>query len=197
MTSVTSSRSGLDAASAASDAQALPRPLDGVVVLDLTHHLAGPTAVRSLLDLGAEVVKVEPPGGEPLRSHGPKGDVWMPSPTFLALHRDKFSLELDLKSERGVKALEDLARRSDVLIENFRPGVLDRLGIGPDQLRAVNPRLVYCSINGFGVGGPLSKMAATDGVVQGFSGVLEMLAGRGEQFAQPASFAVDCETTTA
>ncbi|ODU04528.1 MAG: hypothetical protein ABS81_09675 [Pseudonocardia sp. SCN 72-86] len=166
------------------------RPLDGIVVLDLAHHLAGPTATRSLLDLGADVVKVEPPGGEPLRSHGPKGDVWMPSPTFLALHRDKLSIELDLKSERGRTALEDLARNADVVVENFRPGVTDRLGIGPSQLRALNPRLVYCSLNGFGAGGPLTRMATTDGAVQAFSGVLEMLSGRDEQFGQPASFAI-------
>ncbi len=167
-----------------------PRPLAGITVLDLTHHLAGPTATRALLDLGAEVIKVEPPGGEPLRSHGPKGDVWMPSPTFLALHRDKLSVELNLKSEQGVKALTDLARNADVLVENFRPGVTDRLGIGPAHLRAVNPRLIYCSVNGFGTGGPLTQMATTDGAVQAFSGVLEMLAGRGQQFGAPAPFAI-------
>lgn len=165
------------------------RPLTGVTVLDLAHHLAGPTVTRSLLDLGAEVIKVEPPGGEPLRSHGPKGDIWMPSPTFLALHRNKLSVELDLKSERGVQALKDLAKNADVLVENFRPSVADRLGVGPQAMRSVNPRLVYCTVNGFGSGGPLSQMATTDGVIQAFSGLLEMLAARDGEFGQPATVA--------
>lgn len=165
------------------------QPLAGITVLDLAHHLAGPVVTRSLLDLGAEVIKVEPPGGEPLRSHGPKGDIWMPSPTFLALHRGKLSVELDLKRERGVQALKDLARGADVLVENFRPAVADRLGVGPEAMRAVNPRLIYCSVNGFGAGGPLSQMATTDGLIQAFSGLLEMLAARDGEFSQPASVA--------
>lgn len=173
------------------DANAQPHlPLKGIVVVELAHFLAGPMVCRILRDLGAEVIKVEPLGGEAMRTHGPAGDRWMPSPTFLALHRDKLSLELDLKSASGLQAFKDLVRAADVVVENFRPGVATRLGVGPEAMRALNPRLIYCTLNGFGIGGPLTDMPATDGVVQAFSGIVEQLAARNEQFATPASFAI-------
>ncbi len=165
-------------------------PLAGLVVLDLAHYVAGPTVSRSLLDLGADVIKVEPPGGELMRAQGPKGPVWAPSPTFLALHRDKRSIVLDLKAPAGVQALKDLARHADVIVENFRPRVADRLGVGAAVMRAENPRLIYCTVNGFGDGGPLTDMPTTDGIVQAFSGIVEQLAPRGEDFAPPATFAI-------
>lgn len=165
------------------------RPLDGILVLDLAHYVAGPTVTRVLLDLGADVIKIEPPGGELMRSHGPEADQWVPSPTFLALHRDKRSLTLDLKTPDGVQALKDLVARADIVVENFRPNVAKRLGVGADDLRRVNPRLIYCTVNGFGDGGPFTNMPATDGVIQAFSGILEQLAERNEDFGAPATFA--------
>ncbi|ODU04511.1 MAG: hypothetical protein ABS81_09560 [Pseudonocardia sp. SCN 72-86] len=164
------------------------RPLDGVVVLELAHYVAGPTICRVLLDLGATVVKIEPPGGEAMRRASAPGD-WVPSPTYLALHREKRHIVLDMKSDEGKKAFFRLADKADVVVENFRPGVADRLGIGSTALRERNPRIVYCTLSGFGAGGPMANMATTDGVVQAFSGILEQLAARDEPFGPPATFA--------
>ncbi len=166
------------------------RPLDGVVVLELAHYVAGPSICRVLRDLGATVVKIEPPGGEAMRRAGGPGDDWVPSPTYLALHRDKRHIVLDMKSTEGLAAFLRLVDVADIVVENFRPGVADRLGIGAQALRDRNPRLIYCTLNGFGTGGPFANMPTTDGVVQAFSGILEQLAERGEQFGAPATFAI-------
>lgn len=169
--------------------RAADRPLDGIVVLELAHYVAGPMICRILLDLGATVVKIEPPGGEAMRRASAPGE-WVPSPTYLALHRDKLHTVLDLKSPSGLKAFLRLVEKADVLVENFRPGVPDRLGIGPAALAGVNERLIYCTFNGFGAGGPFASMPTTDGAVQTFSGILQMLAPRGQEFAPPATFAI-------
>ncbi len=165
------------------------RPLSGIVVLELAHYLAGPMICRILLDLGATVVKIEPPGGESMRRASPPGE-WVPSPTYLALHRDKLHMVLDLKSPSGLKAFMRLVEKADVVVENFRPGVPDRLGIGVSALTGVNERLIYCTLNGFGTGGPFQAMPTTDGIVQAFAGVLQMLAPRDKPFAPPATFAI-------
>jgi alpha-methylacyl-CoA racemase len=139
----------------------VPLPLAGLEVLDLSRHLPGPFATLVLADLGADVVKVEDPrGGDPLRAIPPLGDG--ASAAFQALNRNKRSIALDLRAPDGADALVRLARGADVLVESFRPGVLDRLGCGPARLREENPRLVVCSITGYGQDGPYSALAGHD-----------------------------------
>ena len=150
------------------------RPLAGTRVLDLTTFLSGPIAARALADLGADVVRVEPPGGDPTRAGTGLTPGDPPSSFYLALHRDRRGVVLDLKTEAGGAVLRDLVASSDVVLENFRPGVTDRLGIDYETLAPLNPRLVYCTITGFGADGPYSQLPATDGAVQAFGGVLEL-----------------------
>ncbi|MBI4493515.1 MAG: CoA transferase, partial [Chloroflexi bacterium] len=126
-------------------------PLTGLRVLDFSRLLPGGFCTLLLADMGAEVIKVEEPGlGDPLRSIAPPP----PGAWFAALHRGKKSLTLNLKHLRGREVAHRLAARADVLLENFRPGTMERLGFGWERLRVENPRLVYCSISGFGESGP-------------------------------------------
>jgi formyl-CoA transferase len=147
-------------------------------VLDLTRVRAGPTAVRQLADWGADVIKIElPPGaedGEP--PGGPRS-----GPDFRNLHRNKRSLALDLKRPEGAAALRRLAQRADVLVENFRPGVMTRLGLDYAALRSQNPRLVYASISGFGQDGPYRERPGFDQIAQGLGGLMSVtgLPGQG------------------
>lgn len=144
-------------------------PLAGIRVLDLAGYIAGPFAASLLADLGAEVVKVEPPGGDPIR-HYPstlEGE----SRVFLGVNRGKRGIVLDLKTEEGKAALRRLAAGADVLLENFRPGVMDRLGLGWAALSAANPRLVWCALTGFGEEGPLRDAAGFDQVLQAMTGL--------------------------
>src|SRR5688572_22693698 len=140
------------------DSAAAPRgPLDGVLVLDLTRALAGPHAAMMLGDLGARVVKVEGPGGDDSRAWGPPfvGEgAARQSTYFLSANRNKESVVLDLKDAADLALLERMVRRADVLLENFRAGVMDRLGLGEERLRELNPRLVVGSVTGFGHDGP-------------------------------------------
>lgn len=149
--------------------------LAGVRVLDLTNVLAGPFCTYLLAQLGADVVKVEQPGrGDLARRLGadPELNRQGLGASFLAQNAGKRSLTLDLKSAEGRAILERLARRADVLVENFRPGVMERLGLGPGRLRGLAPRLVWCSISGFGADGPLAGSPAYDQIVQGLSGLM-------------------------
>jgi crotonobetainyl-CoA:carnitine CoA-transferase CaiB-like acyl-CoA transferase len=155
-------------------------PLAGFRILDLTTFLSGPLATRSLAALGADVVKVEPPTGDPTRAGTGLRPGDPPSPYWLALHRDRRSVVLDLKLASGRELLLDLVERADALVENFRPGVMARLGLEPGVLHARNPRLVICSISGFGADGPFSQLAAIDGPVQAFTGALELSGGEGD-----------------
>jgi crotonobetainyl-CoA:carnitine CoA-transferase CaiB-like acyl-CoA transferase len=151
-------------------------PLEGIRVLDLSRVLAGPFAAMGLADLGADVVKVERPGaGDDTRSFGPPYADGV-STYFLSVNRGKRSVTLDLKSAEGRAHLKALAGATDVLLENFRPGVMERLGLGPEELRALNPRLVYCAISGFGQDRP---GPGYDLVVQGLSGI-PSITGSGE-----------------
>jgi crotonobetainyl-CoA:carnitine CoA-transferase CaiB-like acyl-CoA transferase len=159
-------------------------PLAGFRVLDLTTFLSGPLATRSLAALGATVVKVEPPAGDPTRAGWGRTPGEPPSPYWLALHRDRTSVVLDLKADAGRSLLLDLVERADALVENFRPGVMTRLGLDVDVLHARNPRLVSCSISGFGADGPVSQLAAIDGPVQAFAGMLD-LTGEGQEPGMP------------
>lgn len=148
-------------------------PLSDIRVLDLTRVLAGPAAALALADLGAEVIKVEPPGGgDETRSFPPfrEGE----SHYYLAVNRGKKSIVVDLKSPRGVELIKDLVGQCDVLIENYRPGVMDRLGLGYEVLSAINPKLIYCSISGFGQYGPLRDRPSFDIVLQALSGAMSV-----------------------
>jgi crotonobetainyl-CoA:carnitine CoA-transferase CaiB-like acyl-CoA transferase len=143
-------------------------PLDDLVVVDLTAHLAGPFATRILADLGARVIKVEPRSGRPAVPMPGKG----PVPLFAAANRGKQSVALDLKRPEGRAVLFDLARTADVLIENFRPGVTERLGVDYASIREQCPEIVYCTITGFGSTGPLAQKPAFDAVIQAMSGAM-------------------------
>ena len=146
--------------------------LDGITVLDCTQMLAGPLAGLRLGDLGADVLKIEAPGsGEFNRTHGfeditAAGEMT----TFLALNRNKRSVVLNLKKPDGLAVMHDLVRQADVLIQNFRVGTADRIGIGYEQLREINPRLIYCAITGYGSTGPYRTRAGQDLLLQGYSG---------------------------
>ena len=144
-------------------------PLTGLRVLDLSQMLAGPICAMRLGDLGADVIKVEPPGrGEHNRSHGIGGvRIGGETPTFLGLNRNKRGLALDLKQPAGLAVLCELVAVSDVVIQNYRVGTAERLGIGWDDLRAVNPRLIYCQISGYGEDGPYRDRPGQDLLVQG------------------------------
>jgi crotonobetainyl-CoA:carnitine CoA-transferase CaiB-like acyl-CoA transferase len=148
-------------------------PLAGVRVLDFTRVLAGPAASLALADLGAEVIKIEPPGmGDETRSFPPtKGGE---SHYYLSVNRGKKSIVIDLKSATGVALVKDLAAQCDVVVENYRPGVMERLGLGYAALSAVNPRLIYCAISGYGQTGPLKDNPSFDIVLQAMSGALSM-----------------------
>lgn len=150
-----------------------PGPLAGVRVIDFTRVLAGPAASLALADLGAEVFKVEPPGaGDETRTFPPIRDG--ESHYYLAVNRGKKSIVVDLKSEQGIALVKDLAAKCDVLVENYRPGVMDRLGLGYETMKAINPRLIYCSISGYGQTGPLRDRPSFDIVLQAMSGALSM-----------------------
>ncbi|OUS92632.1 CaiB/BaiF CoA-transferase family protein [Rhodococcus sp. NCIMB 12038] len=154
-------------------------PLQGVVVVDLTRALAGPHAAMMLGDLGADVIKIETPhGGDDTRGWGPPfvepADAPRESTYFLSANRNKKSITLDLKSEDGRDTLESLVRRADVLMENFRTGVLDRLGFTTERLAELNPRLVVLSISGFGHDGPEGGRAGYDQIAQGEAGLMSL-----------------------
>jgi len=149
-------------------------PLSGIRVLDLTRVLAGPYCTMFLGDLGAEVVKVEQPGvGDDTRGWGPPfsgGE----SAYFLCINRNKKSITVDFKSKEGVALIRQLSERADVLIENFRPGAMDRLGLGEKELRAANPKLIYASLSGFGADGPMSDVPGYDLIVQAWGGLMSI-----------------------
>lgn len=141
--------------------------LSGIEVLDFSQFMPGPSLTAMMADHGARVIKVEPPTGDPTR-HDPES----PDDFYAACNRGKESLCLDLKKPEGLQIALALAARADVLVESFRPGVAERLGLGYDALKARNPRLVYCSITAFGQSGPLRDLAAHDSVVQALGGTL-------------------------
>jgi crotonobetainyl-CoA:carnitine CoA-transferase CaiB-like acyl-CoA transferase len=148
-------------------------PLAGLMVLDFTRVLAGPLCTMLLGDMGAEVIKVEDPRhGDDTRAWGPFVDGW--STYFLSVNRNKKSVAIDLKSEDGRALVDDLVRSADVLVENFRPGTLDRLGFGVERARAMNERLIYCSISGYGASGPRRQLSGYDMVIQGESGLMDV-----------------------
>ncbi|HEX3630652.1 MAG TPA: CoA transferase [Candidatus Dormibacteraeota bacterium] len=171
---------------------AAPLPLDGIRVLDFSHALAGPYCTMLLGDLGADVIKVEPPEqGDHARQWGPpfiNGE----SSYFLSVNRNKRSVVLDLKSAAGRAAAEALAARSDVIVENFKPGTASRLGLGPAELRARKPALIYASISGYGQQQP--ELAGYDQIAQGTSGLMSIT---GEPDGAPTKVGVPVGDITA
>jgi crotonobetainyl-CoA:carnitine CoA-transferase CaiB-like acyl-CoA transferase len=148
-------------------------PLAGVRVLDFTRVLAGPAASLALADLGAEVIKVEPPGtGDETRAFPPMRDGV--SHYFLGVNRGKRSIVIDLKAPEGLALARELAAKCDVVLENYRPGVMERLGLGYQALSEINPRLIYCAISGYGQYGPLKDRPSFDIVLQAMSGALSI-----------------------
>ncbi len=148
--------------------------LDGFRIVDFTQVIAGPLATRVLADQGADVIKVEPPAGDILRHMGGLPGL---SPTFATVNRSKRSAVLDLKKDGALEALRRLVAGADVFVQNSRPGAAERIGVGADTLRALNPRLVYVSISGFGERGPYAHKRVYDPIVQGMSGLCEIQGG--------------------
>ncbi len=170
--------------------------LDGIRVLDATQMLAGPLAATRLGDLGADVIKIEPPvTGEFNRTHG-FGDVRVHGEmsTFTAVNRNKRSLAIDLKNPDSRDVIDSLVRTSDVFIQNFRFGTGDRLGVGYDRLKEINPKLVYCSISGYGSFGPYRDRPGQDLVVQGYSGSMFSVGSAGDPPEPGALWAADVMT---
>jgi CoA:oxalate CoA-transferase len=147
----------------------MSQPLSGLVIVDLSQIYNGPYATFLLATAGATVIKIEPPGGEPLRRRGVVGGAALP---FAMLNGCKQSIVLNLKTEDGKTALRDLVKTADVLVENFAPGTMDRLGLGYESLRIINPRLIYAASSGFGSTGPYKNYPAMDLTIQAMSGVM-------------------------
>jgi crotonobetainyl-CoA:carnitine CoA-transferase CaiB-like acyl-CoA transferase len=169
----------------------LTRPFEGVKILDFTQVLAGPYASYQLALLGADVVKIERRGGEDMR-RTPLSREWAErnlAPAFLAVNGNKRSLTLDLSRREAIDIVKKLARDADVVMENFRPGVMDKLGIGYEALSAINPKLIYCAISGFGQTGPERNGAGYDGKIQAMSGIMA-ITGHEQSGPTRAGFAV-------
>ncbi len=169
-------------------------PLEGIKVIELGHIMAGPVCGRMLADLGADVIKVERvPDGDPTRQYAPYIDG--ESAAYMMINRNKRGIAVDLKRPEGVTLVRRLLRHADVLIENYRTGALDRLGLGYDSVRQHNPGLVWCEISGFGRTGPYADIGGFDLVAQGYSGLMS-LTGEGEG-RQPVKCGVPVTDITA
>ena len=165
-------------------------PLAGVRILDMTRVLAGPFASMVLSDLGAEVIKVERPGaGDDTRSWGPpfiQGET-RESAYFLSVNRNKASLCIDMKTTQGQAVLQDLATKCDVMMENYVPGKLDTMGLGYNQIKQINPSIIYCSITGFGSDGPYSSRGGYDVIAASMGGLMHVT---GDPTGPPAKVGV-------
>jgi len=171
----------------------LATALNGVRVLDFTHLAAGPVCTMLLADMGADVIKVEPPQGDLARKLGPP---WAngESVTFMAMNRNKRSLTLDLKHPQAADLVREMVAQTDVLVESFRPGVMDRLGIGYDELCAVRPALVYCAITAYGQSGPWRDKPGVDGVLQAISGLMSITGEEGSAPSKAQTPTIDMVT---
>ncbi|WP_447917487.1 CaiB/BaiF CoA transferase family protein [Achromobacter aegrifaciens] len=162
-----------------------PAPLTGIRVLDLTRVLAGPWCTQNLADLGAEVIKIERPGaGDDTRAWGPPylkdeaGNDTTEAAYYLSANRNKLSVALDIASPRGAELVRELALQSDILVENFKVGGLSKYGLDYDSLKELNPRLIYCSITGFGQTGPYASRPGYDFMIQGMGGLMSITGER-------------------
>jgi len=162
-------------------------PLSDTLVLDLTQVIAGPTAGQILGDMGADVIKVEPLHGEHFRPHF--GGAWVPS-----MNRNKRGLAVDLRTEGGRDVLMRLARKADVFMEAFTPGVIDKLGFGWEKLSKENPRLVYASVSGYGQTGPYSSRAGYDPCIQAEIGLIHATGPDGGEMCRVGTAAIDYST---
>lgn len=168
----------------------MSRPLAGVKVLDFSTLLPGPVCTLVLAEAGAEVLKIERPGtGDEMRSYAPR--IGSDGAAFALLNRGKRSLALDLKAPGAAERVLDLVRETDVVVEQFRPGVMERLGLGYEAMKAVNPRLVYCAITGYGASGPRAGVAAHDLNYVAESGMLSLAAGADGAPVVPAALVAD------
>lgn len=167
--------------------------LDGYRVLDLTQFLAGPAATRILAEAGAEVIKVEWPGGDPSRKFPFLGEDGR-SAYYVQQNRGKRSIGVDLKSPEGIAIVKELARGCDVLIENFAPGVMARLGLGYDAIKTINPEIIMCSVSAFGQSGPLAHLPGFDNIGQAYSGITSMIGNPEEPPAFPMAAIGDVST---
>jgi len=164
----------------------LGRPLDDITILDLTWVLSGPYASMVLCDLGADVIKVErPPWGDVARTTGPYQNGW--SGYFFSINRGKRSISIDLRGEEGRELFRGLAERVDVVMENFTPGTMDRLGIGYEKLAARSPRLIFASTSGFGQTGPYRDRPALDVIVQAMGGIMSITGEPGGRPVRPGA----------
>ena len=165
----------------------MPGALEGIKILDLTNYIAGPFAAMLLADLGAEVYKIETPGaGDPFRHWDKEPKNY--SPSFCGMNRNKKSVTLDIKQPEGREVFLRLAKAADVIVENLRPGVVDRLGIGYEEIKKINPRIIYCSISAFGQTGPYRKKPGYDTLGQALSGLLSVLTDLDKPEGPGASF---------
>ncbi|MBV9860667.1 MAG: CoA transferase [Alphaproteobacteria bacterium] len=172
----------------------MKQPFDGIRILDFTRYVAGPFGTYQFALLGADVIKIEPQSGDDMR-HSQLSPEWAAKglgPSFMGINANKRSLTLDLTKPKAVEIVKRLVARADVVWENFRPGVMDRFGLGYDKLRAVNPRLIYCAVSGFGQNGPERNTAAFDGKLQAMSGIMS-ITGHEDKGPTRAGFAL-CDT---
>lgn len=156
------------------------QPLAGIRIADFSHVMAGPYASHLLRLMGAEVIKIEPKGGDTFRNYGADRRYDGMAPAFIAANAGKKSIALDLKNPQELAIARAIVRRSDVLLENFRPGVIDRLGLGYDAVSADNPGIVFCSVSGYGQHGPQRDWPAIDNIVQATSGMMLLSGGEGD-----------------
>jgi len=161
-------------------------PLEGIKVLDLTTMVSGPVAAMMLGDQGAEVIKVEPLGGEQMRHLGPSHNGIQP--VFFSCNRGKKSIAIDLKSDAGKEVLSDLIKTTDILLQNFRPGAMERMGFSEPVVRGLNEKIIYVSISGFGEHGPYAHKRVYDPVIQALSGATDIQANR--DTGRPAMFRI-------
>jgi crotonobetainyl-CoA:carnitine CoA-transferase CaiB-like acyl-CoA transferase len=171
------------------------KPFAGVRIIDFTRYLAGPFGTYQMALLGADVIKIEPKSGDEMRlssSVSPELTERKLGPSFLGVNANKRSLTLDLTRPKAVEIVKQLTARADVVWENFRPGVMDRFGLGYEVLREINPRLIYCAVSGFGQNGPERGTAAFDGKLQAMSGIMS-ITGHPEMGPTRAGFAL-CDT---
>ena len=159
----------------------MSQPLAGIVVADFSHVMAGPYATHLLRMLGAEVIKIEPKGGDNFRSYGADRRYDGMSPAFIAANAGKKSIALDLKDSADLAIAQAIIARANVLIENFRPGVIDRLGLGYDAARSLRADIVFCSVSGYGQSGPQRDWPAIDNIVQATSGMMMLSGNEGDE----------------
>ncbi|HVH78624.1 MAG TPA: CoA transferase [Stellaceae bacterium] len=172
----------------------MTRPFAGVRILDFTRYVAGPYGTYQLALLGADVIKIEPKAGDDMR-HSQLSKEWAAKglgPSFMGINANKRSLTLDLQKPKAVEIVKRLAKTADVVWENFRPGVMDRFGLGYEVLKAINPQLIYCAVSGFGQNGPERGTAAFDGKLQAMSGVMS-ITGHADKGPTRTGFAL-CDT---